>query len=100
MPEKSAFTFHDNFYPKLKVVLEDATISDKTWDRLKLLRQDYNDIVSQCSSDIGLTHLEKMTIETDPDLPPVASKPISFTFKTPYICKDRNRKYIRSRMYQ
>ena len=30
MPEKSAFTFHHNFYPKPKVILEDATISDKT----------------------------------------------------------------------
>ena len=30
MPEKSAFAFHHNFYPKPKVVLEDATISDET----------------------------------------------------------------------
>ena len=59
MPEKSAFTFHHTFYPKPKVVLEDAPISDKTWDRLQKLKQDYNDIVSQHSSDIGLTHLEE-----------------------------------------
>ena len=32
-------------------------------------------MISQHSSDIGLTHLEEMTIKTDPDLPPVASKP-------------------------
>ena len=37
MPEKSAFTFHHNFYPKPKVVLEDATISDKAQARLQEL---------------------------------------------------------------
>ena len=83
MSEKSAFTFHHNFYPKPKVVLEGATISDKTQGRLQELEQDYNDIVSQHSSDIGLTHLEEVTIETDPDLPPVASKPYPLSLKTP-----------------
>ena len=41
MPEKSAFTFHQNNYPKPKVVLEDATLSDETKNRLQLLKQDY-----------------------------------------------------------
>ena len=76
MPEKSAFTFHLNFYPTPYVVLEDATISDKTQDRLQALKQDYNNISRQYSRDIGLTHLEEMTIKTDLDLPPVASKPV------------------------
>ena len=49
-------------------------ISDKIQNRLQLLKQDYNDIVSQHSSDVGLTHLKEMTIETDPELPPVASR--------------------------
>ena len=38
------------------------------------MKQDYSDIVSQHSSSIGITHLEEMAIETDPELPPVASK--------------------------
>ena len=81
MLEKSAFTFHHNFYPKIKVVLEDATISDKTQARLQELKQDCNDIVSQHSSDIGLAHLEEMTVKTGPDLPPVASKPYPLALK-------------------
>ena len=82
MPEKSAFTFHQNLCTKQKGVIEDATMSDKTWDRLQELKQDYNDIVSQHSSDIGLTHVEEITIETGPDLPPVASKPYPLPLNT------------------
>ena len=77
MPEKLALTFHHNFYPKPKVVLEDATISD-----IQKLKQDYYDIVSQPSHcDKGLTHLEEMTIKKDPDLSPVASKPYPLPLK-------------------
>ena len=68
MPEKSAFTFHHNFYPKVK--LEDAIIWDETEEKLQVLKQNYKDIVSQYSSDIGLTHLEEMVIETNTELPP------------------------------
>ena len=67
MPEKSAFTFHYNFYLKPKVVLEDATISDETKNKLHALKQDNNDIGCQHSSDIGL-------IKTDSELTHVASK--------------------------
>ena len=74
LPKKSAFKFHHNFCSKPKVVLEDATISDKTQNRLLVLKQNYNDIVSQHHSDIGLTHLEEMTIEPDTEVTPVASK--------------------------
>ena len=74
MPEKSIFTFHHNFHPKLKINFEEVTISDETQNRSQSLKQDYNDIVSQHSNDIGVTHLEEMTIETDQRLPPVASK--------------------------
>ena len=82
MPEKSAFAFHQNFYTEPKVVLEDATILYKTWDKSQELKQDWNDTVSQHSNDIGLTDLEAMTIETDADLPPVASKP----YPSPFNC--------------
>ena len=60
MSEKSAFTFHHNFYPKPKVKLEDAKISDKTKDKLQVLKQNYNDIFSQHSTDTGLAHLEEI----------------------------------------
>ena len=66
MPEKSAFTFHHNLYPKPKVKLEDKIISDETKDKLQVLKPNHNDIFSQHSSDIGLTHLEEMVIETNP----------------------------------
>ena len=74
MYEKSAFTFNHNFYPKSKVVVEDATLSNAAKNKLEVLKQNYNDIVSQQSSDIGLTHLEEMIIKTDPELPELASK--------------------------
>ena len=74
MPEKSASTFHHNSYPKPKVVLEHTTISDETKNKLQVLKQDYNDIVSQHSGDIGLTHLGEVIFKTDPKLLPVASK--------------------------
>ena len=74
MPEKSAFMFHHNFYPKPKVKLEDAIISGETKSKLQELKQHYNDIVSQHSSDIGLTHLEEMIIKMDQELPPVVNK--------------------------
>ena len=50
------------------------TISDETKDKLQVLKQNHNDIASQYSNDIGQTHLEEKVKETDPKLPPVASK--------------------------
>ena len=73
--------FHHNFYPKPKVVLEDAIISDEMRNKLPVLKQDYNDIVIQHSGDIRLIHLEEMIIETDPKLPPVAAN-IPFNVRT------------------
>ena len=69
MPAKLAFNFHHNFYPKPKVKLEDAIISDETKEKLQVLKQIYNDIISQHSSNKGLNHLEEMVIETNPELP-------------------------------
>ena len=43
--------------------------------KLLTLQQNYDDIVSKHSSDIGHTHLEEMTIDTYPNLPPVMNKP-------------------------
>ena len=48
-------------------------IWDETKDMLQVLKQNYSDIVSQHSSDIGLAYLEEMVIETKPELPPIAT---------------------------
>ena len=81
MPEKSAFMFLHNFYPKLKVDLKDAEISQETRQKLLVLQHDYDDIVSKHSTDIRITHLEEMKIDTYPNLPPVASKPYPLLLK-------------------
>ena len=81
MPENLAFVFHHNFYPKLKVDLEDAEIRPEIKQKLIDLQQKYDDIISKHSSDIGLTHLEEMKIYIDPNLPPVASKPYPLPLK-------------------
>ena len=47
MPEKSGFTFYNNFYPKPQIYLKDAKISEEIQNKLRILKQDYNDIVSQ-----------------------------------------------------
>ena len=39
MPEHSAFTFHHNFYPKPKIDIEDAKISEEMQNRLEVLKQ-------------------------------------------------------------
>ena len=39
------------------------------------------DIISSSSNDIGYTKLIEMDIETDPNLPPIASKPYTFLLK-------------------
>ena len=39
MPKKSAFMFHDNFYPKRKIDLKDAEISEETRQKLQTLQQ-------------------------------------------------------------
>ena len=85
MPEILVFVFHHNFYPKPKVDLEDAEITPEIKEKVTDLQQNYDDIISQHSSDIGLTHLEEVKINTDPNLPPVANK----------ICKQRSWKFIR-----
>ena len=75
MPERSAFRFHDTFYPKPRIDLEAADRSKEMQEKLQILKQNYDYIVCKHISDIGLTHLEEKTIETNPELPPVASKP-------------------------
>ena len=89
MPVKSAFMFHHTFYLKPKLDLEDSKISQETQQKLQTFKQDYDILVSKHSSDIGLTHLEEMKIETDPKLPPVASKPYPLPLKHHKFVKEK-----------
>ena len=81
MSEKSAFTFHHNFYPNPKVDMQDADITQEIGQQLWDLQQKYEHIISKHSSDIGLKHLEEMKIDTDPNLPLIASKPYYLLLK-------------------
>ena len=64
------FMFHHNFYPKSTIDLKDTEIFEETRHKLQVLQQNYDDIVSKHNSDIRRTHLEDMTIDTDPNFPP------------------------------
>ena len=44
-------------------------------EKLQILKQNYNYIVSRNSSNIGWTHVEEMVIERDPELPLEVTKP-------------------------
>ena len=57
MLERSAFMFHHNCYLKSKLDLKDAEISEETRQKLQVLQQDYDNIVSKHSSDNGLRRL-------------------------------------------
>ena len=41
----------------------------------------FEEIMSSSSNDIGYSHLIEMDIETDPNLPPIASKPYMLPLK-------------------
>ena len=73
---KISIYFSWQLYSKPKVKLEDAIISDETKEKLQVLKQNYNDIVSK--HDIGLTYLEEMVIKVNPELPPVVTKHIFY----------------------
>ena len=73
--------FHHTLYPKPKIDLEDAEISNKIQQKLQILKQDHDDIISKYSSDIGLTNLAEMKIRTSLKLPPVGGKPYPLPLK-------------------
>ena len=63
-----------------------------------MFKQDYDDIVSKCSSDIGLTHQEEMTIETDPELSPIVSKLYPLLFKHHTFVKEEIENLLEARL--
>ena len=100
MLEKSAFMFHHNFYPKPKIDLEDAKISEETWHKVQILKKDYDDIVSKHSIDIRLTHLEEKTIETDWKLHPIVSKPYPLPLKHHKFVKEEIENLLEARLIE
>ena len=49
--------------------------------KLQLLKQDNDGIVSKHNSHFWLSYLEEMTIVSNPELPPIASKPYPLPLK-------------------
>ena len=70
--------FITSFNPKPKIDLENIDITQETKQKLIDLQQKYEDIISKHSSDTGPTNLEEMKIDTDPNLPPLGSKPYPY----------------------
>ena len=67
--------FHKDFYPKPRITLLDAELSLKTQQPLEALLQEFSDIMSKSSSNIGLTPLKEMVLHTEPGNIPLESKP-------------------------
>ena len=63
-----------------KVQLQDAEVTDEYRERFKQLCEEYSDIFSQSSIDLGRTPLITMEIETG-DSPPICQKPYNLPLK-------------------
>ena len=63
-----------------KILLEDKDISPKMQKAFDKLCENYHDIISKNSSDIGKTMLVEMEIDTG-NHPPIASKPYTLPLK-------------------
>ena len=94
MPEKSAFMFHHDFFPKPKIYLKDAENIKRLGKTISIITR-YDAIVSMHSSDIVPINLEEMTIDTDQNLPLLQANPTHYPI-TPQVCEGRNQKFIRS----
>ena len=79
--EKEFITFPADVDTHRKVKLQDAEVLDKYKEEFEKLCEEYNDIFSKDSSDIGKTPLITMEIETR-DSPPVCQRPYNFALET------------------
>ena len=70
-----------DLYPKPRITLLDAELSNESRQQLNDLLEQFSDIMSKNSTDIGLTHLEGMVLPTEPGVGPVASKPYDLSLK-------------------
>ena len=60
-------------YTKPPVKLKDAEVPESIHEGFEKLKEEFKDIISQCPSDIGVTDLAEMTIDTKPDSIPHAA---------------------------
>ena len=86
IPPDYKMIFPCDHIPVRKVLLKDAKISVETQEKLNGLIHALEDIMSSSSNDIGYTKLIDMDIETDPNLPSVASKP--YTLPPKWVRKE------------
>ena len=80
LPEKKFITSPADVDTHRKVKLQDAEVLDKYKEEFEKLCEEYNDIFSKDSSDIGKTPLITMEIETG-DSPPVCQRPYNLPLK-------------------
>ena len=66
----------------------DLELSNEFRLQLNDLLEEFSDIMSRNSKDIGLTHLEEMVLPTEPGATPVASKPYDLPLKPHKFVKD------------
>ena len=80
LSEKTFITSPADVDTHRKVKLQDAEVLDKYKEEFEKLCEEYNDIFSKDSSDIGKTPLITMEIETG-DSPPVCQRPYNLPLK-------------------
>ena len=78
--EKKFITSPAEVITHRKVNLQDAEMSERYREQLKLLCKEFEDIISKDSTDIGKTPLITMDVDTG-DSPPVCQKPYNLPLK-------------------
>ena len=73
--ENTAFVGRHNTYTKPQVKLKDAEVSKSICQALEQLKEEFKDIISQGPSDISMTDLAEMMIDTKLDSIPHALHP-------------------------
>ena len=73
--EKTAFVGRHNTYTKPKVALRDVVLPPDLQKEFENLKEEYKDIFSAGLSDIGITNLSEMMIDTKEDAVPYAARP-------------------------
>ena len=73
--EKTAFVGRHNTYTKPKVDFRDVVLSPDLQKEFENLKEEYKDIFSVGPSDIGITDLSEMTIDTKEDAVPYTARP-------------------------
>ena len=73
--EKTAFIGRHNTFTKPKVALRDVVLPPDLQKEFENLKEEYKDIFLAGPSDIGITDLSKMMIDTKEDAVPYAARP-------------------------